>query len=137
MIAAEVIPMYKEVFGLRMAARREELGLTQGGVAVETEIGQSKISKYENGNLEPNLETLGKLANYYQVSVDWLLGNPHNGKEGSIVKAALEDFFNDVIAIIEGAAEQQFTTRDEEHEVIIANISNAKDAKIEKWGVNQ
>lgn len=129
--------MYKEVFKLRIAARREELGLTQGGVAVETEINQSKISKYETGNLEPNLETLGKLANYYQVSIDWLLGNPHNGKEGNVIKVALEDFFNDVIDIIEGAAEQRFSTRDEEHEVIIAEISKSKDAKIEKYADNQ
>lgn len=128
--------MYKEVFGLRMAARREELGLTQGGVAVETEIGQSKISKYENGNLEPNLETLGKLANYYQVSIDWLLGNPHNGKEGSIVKAALEEFFNDIVATIEGAAEQKFS-RDEEREVILAEIAKTKNAIIEKYADNQ
>lgn len=128
--------MYKEVFGLRMAARREELGLTQGGVAVETEIGQSKISKYENGNLEPNLETLGKLANYYQVSIDWLLGNPHNGKEGSIVKAALEEFFNDIVATIEGAAEQKFS-RDEEREIILAEIAKTKNAIIEKYADNQ
>lgn len=128
--------MYKEVFGLRIAARREELGLTQGGVAVETEIGQSKISKYENGNLEPNLETLGKLANYYQVSIDWLLGNPHNGKEGSIVRAALEEFFNDIVATIESAAEQKFS-RDEEREVILADIAKTKNAIIEKYADNQ
>ena len=137
MIAAEVIPMYKEVFGLRMAARREELGLTQGGVAVETEIGQSKISKYENGNLEPNLETLGKLANYYQVSIDWLLGNPHGGKEGSIVKAALEEFFSRIEDIISGAAEQKFTTREEERKVILAGIYDEKNAIIEKYSVDQ
>lgn len=128
--------MYKEVFGLRMAARREELGLTQGGVAVDTEIGQSKISKYENGNLEPNLETLGKLANYYQVSIDWLLGNPHNGKEGSIMKAAMEEFFSDIVATIEGAAEQKFS-RDEEREVILAEIAKTKDAIIEKYSVTK
>lgn len=128
--------MYKEVFGLRIAARREELGLTQGGVAADTEIGQSKISKYENGNLEPNLETLGKLANYYQVSIDWLLGNPHNGKEGNIVKAALEEFFNDIVATIEGAAEQKFS-RDEEREIILEEIAKTKDAIIEKYADNQ
>lgn len=128
--------MYKEVFGLRMAARREELGLTQGGVAVDTEIGQSKISKYENGNLEPNLETLGKLANYYQVSIDWLLGNPHNGKEGSIMKAAMEEFFSNIVATIEGAAEQKFS-RDEEREVILAEIAKTKDAIIEKYSVTK
>lgn len=128
--------MYKEVFGIRMYARRKELDLTQGGVAVDTEIGQSKISKYENGNLEPDLETLGKLANYYQVSIDWLLGNPHNGKEGNIVKAALEEFFNDVVATIEGAAEQKFT-RDEEREVVLAEIYKTKEAIIKKYADNK
>lgn len=128
--------MYKEVFRIRMYARRKELDLTQGGVAVDTEIGQSKISKYENGNLEPDLETLGKLANYYQVSIDWLLGNPHNGKEGNIVKAALEEFFSRIEDIISGAAEQKFTTREEEREVILAGIYDEKNAIIEKYSVD-
>ena len=70
--------MYKEVFCLRLKAARKELGISQLDVSKDTGINQSKLSKYENGNLEPDLETLGKLANYYQVSIDWLLGNPHN-----------------------------------------------------------
>lgn len=74
--------MYKEVFAIRLKQSREDLKLSQLDVSKELEINQSKLSKYENGQLEPNLETLGKLANYYQVSIDWLLGNPHNGKEG-------------------------------------------------------
>ncbi len=127
--------MYKEVFKLRAAARREELGLTQGQVAVDTEIVQSKISKYETGNLEPNLETLGKIANYYEVSIDWLLGNVHGGKEGNLIKAALEEFFNDAIETIEGAAEQNFD-RDEERNVIIAEMEKKKNAIIEKYSQN-
>lgn len=73
--------MYKEVFALRLYARRKELQLSQIDVSKETEINQSNISKLEAGKLEPNLETLGKLANFYEVSIDWLLGNPHNEKE--------------------------------------------------------
>jgi len=69
--------MYKEVFTIRIKAIREELGLSQIQVSKDTEIAQSDISKYETGKLEPDLEKLGKLANYYEVSVDWLLGNPH------------------------------------------------------------
>ena len=72
--------MYKEVFALRLKQSREELKISQLTVSKELEINQSKLSKYETGALEPNLETLGKLANYYQVSIDWLLGNPNGGK---------------------------------------------------------
>lgn len=73
--------MYKKVFHIRIKAIREELGLSQIKVSADTGIHQSYLSKYENGALEPSLEQLGILANYYQVSIDWLLGNPY-GKEG-------------------------------------------------------
>lgn len=75
--------MYKEVFAIRIKAIRKELGLTQNQVSKDTEIDQSRISKYETGELQPDLEKLGQLANYYEVSIDWLLGNPHNGKRGT------------------------------------------------------
>lgn len=67
--------MYKEVFSIRIKAKRNELGLTQMKVSADTGINQSDISKYESGKLEPDLERLGILANYYQASLDWLLGN--------------------------------------------------------------
>lgn len=117
--------MYKEVFKLRIKARREELALTQSEVSNETEIEQSKISKYETGNLEPNIETLGKLANYYKISTDWLIGNIHHGKEGNLVKAALEELNKEIVTIIEGAAEQNFD-REEEREQILINIEKAR-----------
>lgn len=124
--------MYKEVFKIRVAARREELGLKQGQVGIETEIGQSKISKYETGNLEPNLETLGKLANYYEVSIDWLLGNIHNGKEGNLIKAAIEEFYNDVIETIKGADEQNFS-KEETMQILLEGTAKKKNAIIEKY----
>lgn len=74
--------MYKEVFKIRIKAARKDLGLSQIRVSTETGIHQSYLSKYESGDLEPNLEQLGILANYYQVSIDWLLGNPHSYKRG-------------------------------------------------------
>ena len=52
--------MYKEVFALRLRQSREELNLSQLDVSKELCINQSKLSKYETGALEPNLETLGK-----------------------------------------------------------------------------
>lgn len=69
--------MYKETFQARIKGIRKELGLSQITVSTETGIHQSYLSKYENGELEPNLDQLGQLANYYEVSIDWLLGNPY------------------------------------------------------------
>ena len=74
--------MYKKVFQIRIKAIREELGLSQIKVSADTGIHQSYLSKYENGTLEPSLDQLGILANYYEVSIDWLLGNPHKNKRG-------------------------------------------------------
>ena len=67
--------MYKETFKQRIRAVRKELGLTQNIVSAETGINQSKLSKYESGELEPNIEQLGTLAEYYNISIDYLLGN--------------------------------------------------------------
>lgn len=73
---------YSKVFQLRIKSIRTELGLTQGEVSKDTGIDQSRISKYESGELQPDLDKLGILANYYQISIDWLLGNPHSTKRG-------------------------------------------------------
>ncbi len=67
--------MSNRVFPIRLKAVRLGLGFSQNRVSKDTGIPQSTISKYETGFLEPNLESLGILARYYQVSIDWLLGN--------------------------------------------------------------
>lgn len=66
--------MYKENFATRIKKARTEAGYTQREVTTETGITQSNITKYETGKLEPSLETLGILAQFYNVSIDWLLG---------------------------------------------------------------
>lgn len=126
--------MYKEVFTLRIYARRKELQLSQLDVSNETEINQSNISKYETGKLEPNLETLGKLAEYYQVSTDWLLGNQYNREEGNIIKAALNEFLEEAIKTIEGSIEQN-VSREETINMIYYNLQKDHERLIEKYSI--
>lgn len=79
--------MYKETFHNRIKQIRLEIGLTQNYVSAQTGISQSKLSKYESGELEPNIEQLGILAEFYNVSIDYLLGNtPQKYKEWRIKK---------------------------------------------------
>ena len=66
--------MYREIFPGRIKSARIEAGLTQIKVQDITGIKQQNISKFERGTLEPNIETLGTLADLYEVSLDWLFG---------------------------------------------------------------
>ena len=66
--------MYKEGFPSRLKSAREKTGLSQRDVERETKITQSQIAKYETGRIEPYIENLGILADFYGVSTDWLLG---------------------------------------------------------------
>ena len=66
--------VYKENFPIRIKKARKDAGYTQLQVAESTGIPKSSISKYETGNLEPDLEKLAQLAKFYNVSINWLLG---------------------------------------------------------------
>lgn len=66
--------MYKEVFKDRIIQARKENKLSQRKVAELLKISKSTIASYETGRTEPDLETLGKLAQLYCHSVDYFLG---------------------------------------------------------------
>ncbi len=53
---------------------RKEKGLSQIAVQMQTGIEQALISKYENGKRVPPTETLMQLADFYGVSMDYIMG---------------------------------------------------------------
>lgn len=66
--------MYRESFPSRLKKAREKTGFTQRDIEVETGIKQSTLASYEVGRTEPDIETIGILAEFYGVSTDWLIG---------------------------------------------------------------
>ncbi|MBQ3865270.1 MAG: helix-turn-helix transcriptional regulator [Clostridia bacterium] len=56
-----------------LKAMRKERGLTQIALQMKTGIEQSLLSKYENGERTPPTEALIRLADFYGVSIDYLL----------------------------------------------------------------
>lgn len=54
---------------------RTRKGVYQKDVAAFLDIDRTTYVKWENGNTEPNQDALIKLAEYFNVSVDYLLGN--------------------------------------------------------------
>lgn len=61
-------------FGNRLKELRKAKGLTQIEISKDINFSQSAITAYENGKREPNFEVLQKLAAYFNVSTDYLLG---------------------------------------------------------------
>lgn len=121
---------YKEVFHLRMKAKRADLGISQGDVSKDIGILQADISKYENGNLEPTLEKLGKIADYYQVSTDWLLGCQYNKEEGNVMQTIIKELLNEIHEVVSGSFEQGGTRED--IEIMIHNLIEDEFDKIKE-----
>ena len=59
---------------MRLKELRLANGLTQKELAKSIEVGRTTISEYESGKIVPKQEGLLKLANYFNVSVDYLTG---------------------------------------------------------------
>lgn len=65
----------KEVFAInRIRDLREDLDLRQIDVAKATGIDQKTLSNYETGKTNPDSYALIKLADFFHVSIDYLVG---------------------------------------------------------------
>ena len=57
---------------------RKSRGYTQISVQMQTGIEQALLSKFENGERIPPTETLLRLADFYDVSIDYILCRTDN-----------------------------------------------------------
>ena len=75
-------------FGNRLREARLGAGLSQSELEELSGIPKARLSRYENGHVEPSIQTLARLARALNVSEASLLGDQ---------RAALEHFFNVLI----------------------------------------
>lgn len=62
------------VFGNRIKALREKENKTQAEAAKEIGTNAQTLGRYEKGDRKPDIEMVQMIADYYNVSVDFLLG---------------------------------------------------------------
>jgi len=72
-------------FGNRLREARLSAGLSQSELEELSRIPKARLSRYENGHVEPSIQTLNRLARALNVSEASLLGDE---------RAAMEEFFN-------------------------------------------
>lgn len=75
---------------LKIKLLREEAGMTQKEMALKLNTSNKNIWAYENGNAEPNIDMLKKIADLFDVSIDYLVervddfGTVQNKSENSV-----------------------------------------------------
>jgi transcriptional regulator with XRE-family HTH domain len=65
---------------------RKEKGWSQGQLAMKLGVHPQHISRYETGNSNPSADALGKLAEVFGVSVDYLLNNDADDSGAYMIK---------------------------------------------------
>lgn len=65
---------------MRLKELRKQRKITQLKLAIDLNMNQNSISRYETGEHEADYATLIKLADYFDVSVDYLLERTDNPK---------------------------------------------------------
>lgn len=61
-------------YGDRLRKLREELGLSQKELTDRLNINRSTYARYETSSTQPDFDTLNKLADFFGVSTDYILG---------------------------------------------------------------
>ncbi|MCW0120731.1 helix-turn-helix domain-containing protein [Bacillus subtilis] len=81
-------------FGHKLKTLRKQRGLTQKELAEKLFLSQSSITRFEKDEILPTSETLSKIANYFDVSIDFLLDRPQPSQKKN---SNLEKAFNEAI----------------------------------------
>lgn len=66
------------MFSKKLSELRNKKGISQYKLAEELGFSRGQIANYEQGSREPDYDTLLKIANYFNVSTDYLLGKDDN-----------------------------------------------------------
>lgn len=63
---------------MRLKELRKKKNISQLKLAMDLNLSQNTISRYETGEREPGITELILIANYFQVSIDYLLERTNN-----------------------------------------------------------
>ena len=86
------------ITGIRLRNLRRSRKLLLRDVANDLKISSSTLGNYETCNRSPNIEILNELARYYNVSLDYIVGNTdipnisHPTQEKDKYFSAINDF---------------------------------------------
>ena len=75
---------------MKLLELRKQKNKSQQDMAELLQIKQHSYSQYELGKTEPNIKNLIKLADYYNVSIDYLVGRQWHNDIGYLTPQQVE-----------------------------------------------
>ena len=96
-------------------------GVKPGRVAEECGINRSNVSLWKSRGYTPRSEALNKLAAYFGVSVDYLLGNEEKENPTTTEKNGLEDLLKDEFITFYGTIKSHLSEKDIEELTSLIN----------------
>ena len=80
-------------FGDNLERIRKDKKVSQAKLGAALGLTQQMVSSYEKGTSSPNIEVLVKIADYFNVSLDALVGHVVNTPSANSPKARLSRYF--------------------------------------------
>lgn len=80
-------------FGKRLAQLRSRVKISQYELAARLQLTRGQIANYEQGTREPDFHTVQLLADFFNVTVDYLVRGEDAGKQTASVDAPEEQEF--------------------------------------------
>lgn len=85
--------------GNNIAKLRNQIGLSQRNLAEVLNVSSGAVAMWETNKRQPDISTVLRLADYFNVSIDYLLGRTFDKKEepltniknNELIKQALKD----------------------------------------------
>lgn len=85
--------MVLRVFGDRLKKLRKTKKMTQAQLGQVFGVDHTTISKWEKGVYETDFETIQKIADYFGVSADYLLGKTDDPQKKDITETEIIDYY--------------------------------------------
>ncbi|MBC1486027.1 helix-turn-helix domain-containing protein [Listeria seeligeri] len=121
------------MFSKRLSELRKKKGFSQYKLADELGFSRGQVANYEQGTREPDYQTLLKIAEFFNVSTDYLLGRDDNNLADTIAahidSNATEEDIKEILAYIEEKQKEYGN----EKEVNITEKAAEKDKDVSKF----
>lgn len=78
------------MIGQKIRDLRKQRKMSQTELANILHVSQQTVTAWETGKAEPSSSAVANLADYFNVTTDYLLGRPEEKKDDSIDHTALE-----------------------------------------------
>lgn len=92
--------------GVRIKFLRERSNLTQLELAKFLNVSNSTLSQYENGQRVPSDEIKIKIAEFFNVTIDYLLGQESKKNKGSSEEPPLSEAQQNLISAVSDLSEE-------------------------------